>query len=163
MKTQSKPCSAAVLAVALGLIVGCSAAVAAVAAVERGSTQAPASHAHQHAPASHGDATPEQGWPTDAPLRLGMEAMLDALVVAVRDQGDGATLAADLRRQVDLLFANCKLDPAADAALHVLIVELLDSAQRLEAGATPAEEHDALNATLQRYGQQFQHPGWPLR
>lgn len=120
-------------------------------------------HEHEHE-ASTGDlVAPAGGWASDAPLRRGMQAILDAVVAAVRAQGEGPALAAELRAQIDFLFANCRLQPEADAALHGILAELLLSAQRLEAGASPAEEHYALHASLQRYGQLFQHPGWPLR
>lgn len=120
-------------------------------------------HAHAHAVATGDLVAPAGGWASDAPLRQGMQAILDAVIAAVRTQSEGATLAAELRTQIELLFANCRLEPEADAALHGILAELLLSAQRLEAGASPVEEHDALHASLQRYGQQFQHPDWPLR
>jgi hypothetical protein len=126
----------------------------------------PVEHAHAHdvEPAPPTDAAmPEGGWRTDAPLRQAMQAILDAVVTAVRVDGNGPALAAELRRQVDYMVANCKLDPAADAALHGIIADLLRAAGRLDAGATPAQEHDALHAALARYGSRFDHPDWPLR
>lgn len=118
---------------------------------------------HNHASLAAPITAPEGGWASDAPLRQGMRAILDAVIAAVRDGGEAKVLATELRAQVRYLFANCKLEPQADAALHGILAELLQSAQRLEAGASPAEEHDALHASLQRYGQLFQHPDWPLR
>lgn len=120
-------------------------------------------HAHEHASDAGTLVAPEEGWASDAPLRQGMQAILDAVDAAVRTQGEGPALAAELRAQIDFLFANCRLEPEADAALHGILAELLLSAQRLEAGASAVQEHDALHASLQRYGQQFQHPDWPLR
>jgi hypothetical protein len=121
-------------------------------------------HAHDIEPAPPTDeAMREGGWRTDAPLRQAMQAILDAVVTAVRVDGNGPALAAELRRQVDYMVANCKLDPAADAALHGIIADLLRAAGRLDAGATPAQEHDELHAALARYGGQFDHPDWPLR
>lgn len=122
-------------------------------------------HEHQHHhPATDGvaPAAPPGGWATDAPLRAGMLAMLHATIDAVGAQKDGVALAAELRSQIQFLFAECTLQPAADAALHRLIAELLRSVQQLEAGATPAEVHDDLHATLVRYGREFDHPDWPL-
>lgn len=138
------------------------------AATSEAQTQADAhdaGHAEEHAHAIDPGtpAAPAGGWASDAPLRQGMQAILDAVVAAVRAQGEGPALAAELRAQIDFLFANCRLEPEADAALHGILAELLLSAQRLEAGASAVEEHDALHASLQRYGQLFQHPGWPLR
>lgn len=145
-------------------------APAPTAATSESQTQADAhdaGHAEEHAHANAIDpgtrVAPEGGWASDAPLRQGMQAILDAVVAAVRAQGEGPALAAELRAQIDFLFANCRLEPEADAALHGILAELLLSAQRLEAGASAVEEHDALHASLQRYGQQFQHPDWPLR
>lgn len=125
------------------------------------------SHAHDHAHGQHQSsgesAVPAGGWASDAPLRQGMQAILDAVMAAVRNEGEGPALAAELRAQISFLFANCRLEPEADAALHGVLAALLQSAQRLEAGASAGDEHDALHAALQRYGQKFQHPGWPLR
>ena len=118
---------------------------------------------HNHASLAAPITAPEGGWASDAPLRQGMRAILDAVIAAVRDGGEAKVLATELRAQVRYLFANCKLEPQADAALHGILSELLQSAQRLEAGASPAEEYDALHASLPRYGQLFQHPDWPLR
>lgn len=141
---------------------------ASAAATSEAQTQADAhdaghagEHAHSIEPGTR--VAPEGGWASDAPLRQGMQAILDAVVAAVRAQGEGPALAAELRAQIDFLFANCRLEPEADAALHGILAELLLSAQRLEAGASAVQEHDALHASLQRYGQQFQHPDWPLR
>lgn len=117
---------------------------------------------HSHAAPTAVAIAPEDGWASDAPLRQGMQAILDALVAAVRDGREGKVLASELRSQVRYLLANCKLEPQADAALHGILAELLESAQRLEAGVSASEEHDALHAALAAYGQQFQHPGWPL-
>lgn len=143
---------------------------ASAAATSEAQTQADAhdaghagEHAHTHAIDPGTRVAPEGGWASDAPLRQGMQAILDAVVAAVRAQGDGPALAAELRAQIDFLFAHCRLEPEADAALHGILAELLLSAQRLETGASAVQEHDALHASLQRYGQQFQHPDWPLR
>lgn len=132
---------------------------------ESGSDLQGHAHGDHHSRASLAEpiTAPEGGWASDAPLRQGMQAILDAVVTAVRDGGEAKVLATELRAQIRYLFANCKLEPQADAALHGILVELLQSAHRLEAGASAREEHGALHAALKAYGQAFQHPGWPLR
>lgn len=117
---------------------------------------------HSHAVPETTDA-PEGGWASDAPLRQGMQAILNAVVAAVRNGGEGKALASELRAQIRYLFANCRLEPEADAALHAILADVLQSAQRLDDGASAKDEHDALHAALRTYGQRFQHPGWPLR
>lgn len=118
---------------------------------------------HSHASPTAGVPAPKGGWASDAPLRQGMRAILDAVVAAVREGSGGKALASELRGQISYLFANCKLEPEADAALHVILADLLRSAQRLDDGASAKDEHDALHAALKTYGQRFQHPGWPLQ
>lgn len=118
---------------------------------------------HNHASPATAGTAPEGGWASDAPLRQGMQAILVAVVAAVRDAGEGKRLASELRVQIRYLFANCKLEPQADVALHVILAELLQSAQRLESGASATEEHGALHSALKAYGQGFQHPGWPIK
>ena len=101
-------------------------------------------------------------WVTDEPLRKGMAA-IRAIVATVEGGVDdaGAARAADaVRGQVNELIANCKLEPKADAVLHVLIARLLGGAQALTVPATRPEGLAMLHEALADYPRYFEHPGW---
>ena len=107
-------------------------------------------------------------WPADAALHAGMariaratEALghsehghLDAAqVTALADELDAATAA---------IIAQCKLEPAADEALHVLLVRVLAASRALRAApADPAPIAD-LREVLRLYPQTFSDPEWKI-
>lgn len=109
-------------------------------------------------------------WQTDAPLRRGMEniraAVAKDLKVIHADKATPAqyeALAKKVNTEVAGIVQNCKLDPEADAQLHIVIAELMGAAEAMEgkaqgekprAGAVKAVK--ALNA----YGKHFDHAGW---
>lgn len=124
--------------------------------------------AHEHEAHATAGLTLNNGarWATDEALRIGMQRIRDAAAPAI-DAGphslskDAATaLAVTVRGQVSYLVANCKLEPRADAVLHVLIAELLGGAEALEhdahaEGGLPRIEH-----ALRQYPEYFEHPGF---
>lgn len=77
-------------------------------------------------------------WETDATLRRGM-ARIAALVAPLAskmeeerlDPIEAARVADGVRDEVNILVSNCRLEPKADAALHVLIGEMLAGADIL--------------------------------
>lgn len=126
-----------------------------------------AGHAHE-APAKleldHG--TP---WATDAPLRKGMEALraafaarLAAIHAGTLAPEDYAALGAKIEGEVATIVAECKLEPKADAVLHVIVAELLAAADVLQGGAPEAPVAGAHRAViaLNDYGRYFDHPQW---
>jgi len=116
-------------------------------------------HDHHHGGAS---VTREQSgkWKTDATLRAGMTRIHQALVRHVDTGAPAERLAASVRGEVDTIIANCRLDPAADAALHGVLGQLLDGARALE-GAETDRGLVQIREALEAYGRQFRHPGWP--
>lgn len=128
------------------------------------------SHAHDsHAHDSHGQqhaAIPDDGskWETDEALRHGMAGIRD-LVDVHRQQGgeDYPGLARGVRSNVDHVIGNCKLDPEADAALHVVLGELFEAIALLDG---EQGEHargqgvERIARALDQYGRYFDHPGW---
>lgn len=109
-------------------------------------------------------------WATDAPLRKGMNTIreLTAGTMASMYAGSAtdATYAAAanrIDRQLSNIIQHCKLDPAADAQLHVLISEMMASSGVM-AGKAPAKPRmDGLHRmaeALDAYGTHFAHPGW---
>ena len=105
-----------------------------------------------------------QPWATDAPLVQGMERIRDAVNEAAAlpalDADSAAALARSVRGQVDFLIANCRLEPDADATLHVFIAQLLGAAAALEKDPASAEGLPQLKETLREYPHYFAHPGW---
>jgi polysaccharide deacetylase 2 family uncharacterized protein YibQ len=105
-----------------------------------------------------------QKWLTDAPLRQGMAAvrMLTLQVSAgvTPSDSEAARLADGLRRQVAFMVGHCKLEPKADAALHVLIADLLKGADGLGPGPTRDTGMARIRNALKQYPDYFIPPGW---
>jgi len=125
-------------------------------------------HAHEHEAHATAGLTLNDGarWATDEPLRIGMQRIRDAAAPAI-DAGahslsaDAArVLAAAVREQVNFLVANCKLEPKADAVLHVLIAELLGGAEALERDPHAEGGLPRIERALLQYPEYFEHAGW---
>ncbi|MCC6534192.1 MAG: hypothetical protein IT531_16710 [Burkholderiales bacterium] len=107
-------------------------------------------------------------WATDAALRQGMDriraSLASRLDAAHRDQLKPAqykALADEVTRQVAYIVQNCKLEPAADAVLHVVIADMMAAADAMSgkdktttARAGFVKAVDALDA----YNAHFEHP-----
>lgn len=106
-----------------------------------------------------------QPWATDAPLVEGMEhiraAVTEASGQSTLDPDAASSLAQTVRDQVDFLIANCRLEPDADATLHVFIGRLLNAAAALQADPASPEGLPKMQETLREYPHYFAHPGWP--
>ena len=95
-----------------------------------------AQHAHQestHEPS--GRSGPAQRFATDAPLREGMARIHSALddlrhyEMGHMPQPLAIEQVAAIQSAADTLFATCKLEPEADAALHGMLVPLITAVQ----------------------------------
>lgn len=127
-------------------------------------------HGHAHGHDEHAAAlTLDQGrrWQTDAPLRTGMQSIRDAVMRLVPafhhgalTSGDAEALARHVNDQVTYLVNNCKLEPKADATLHVLIGELLSAADTLTRAPLSAQGLPRMVKVLQLYPDYFDHQGW---
>ena len=119
---------------------------------------------HQHeAHAATAASTPEPGkrWATDAPLREGMgriRTSVDGLGHSAKGHlsaGQAKDLAAGIEKDVNFLIANCKLEPEADAALHLIIAKLLQGAQAIKADPSDAKGMELLHAAVADYDRSF--------
>jgi hypothetical protein len=138
-------------------------------AADVATTAAADDHAHHHDASSKVALQRPPGggnWHTDAPLRQGMETIHTALAAAlpIFEQGElsapaATTLAGAVTGQVQFMLANCKLEPDADAQLHILIVQMMSAAEAMVADAASAEGVPKLHQALQLYGDYFDHPG----
>jgi len=108
-------------------------------------------------------------WNTDAALRKGMLEIRDALE---RTHGHGhdaqagparlAELGKKMESEIAGIVMNCRLEPAADANLHVIIGELNAAADAFR-GASPADADEAMRRATRAvgaYDRYFDHPGF---
>ncbi len=128
---------------------------------------------HNHSHDGHGASalSLDQGkkWQTDAPLRQGMQSINDAAMKAVPafhddklTADDAEKLAKHINHQVAYMVANCKLEPKADATLHVLIGDLLMGAETLSKEPASMQGLPQIIKALSTYPEYFNHPGWVL-
>ena len=108
-------------------------------------------------------------WPTDAPLRQGMETLRSTFaeyLIAIRKgrlaAKDYATLGAKVDSEVGNIVAQCKLEPKADAMLHLVVADLLNAAavMRGKAPGKPAAAARQAVHAVNNYGRYFDHPQW---
>lgn len=126
--------------------------------------------AHEHA--AHGQLALDDGkkWPTDAALRAGMshirklvEPRLAAVHAGQLGAGQYEALARKVEAEVGYIVANCKLEPRADAMLHLVIADIgagVDAMAGKSAALKRAQGAVAVAAALDAYGRYFNHPGW---
>jgi len=132
-----------------------------------------AAAAGEHEHAAHGAALQLDAgrkWQTDAPLRENMrrirQAMTASLPAIHASQLSGAgyaALAGQIEGSVGDIVAQCKLPPAADAQLHIIIGELLVGAGQM-AGQSPADQRRdgaiKVLGAIDDYGRYFDDPGF---
>jgi hypothetical protein len=132
------------------------------------SDHAAAAHdAHHASHDAHANSAPTlpagERWPTDEPLRAGMSRIEDAVAHAAAvgrpiSAKNAHELAQTVEQNVAYIVQNCKLEPDADAALHVIIGRMMTATTQLkkedasrEAGLTQ------LNDALATYRKSFAH------
>ena len=135
-------------------------------------TPVQAQSAHDHGSAAQHELKLNQGhkWGTDAPLRKGMDA-IRGLVAPKLETAHAGKLSADqykqLAGQVEAEIAgivqNCKLEPAADEQLHLVIADIgagLDTMNGKTAGAKPVDGLLKVTHAINQYQTYFDHPGF---
>ncbi|MEO8443729.1 MAG: DUF3365 domain-containing protein [Gammaproteobacteria bacterium] len=123
---------------------------------------------HAHAGAGVLELNNGDKWATDAPLRSGMEKIRDLIATPQAVMAAGGSVSASqarlvaggVRQQVEYLMQNCKLEPQADAALHVLIARLLEGAEQLQSSPASGGGLARIRSALDGYSQYFDHVGW---
>jgi len=128
---------------------------------------------HGHAEEAHGPAKLQlnkgKKWETDAPLRQGMANLragvsdkLEAIHKGKLSADEAKALGEKIDAEVATIVAQCKLEPQADAMLHLVIADLLNSAEILQGkhkGKPVAAARKAVGA-LNSYGRYFDDPQW---
>ena len=102
-------------------------------------------------------------WTPDAPLVEGMVRVRTALA-GLEGQPDEATVIAgadEVDAAIKYMFANCKLEPTPDTALHGVLARMMAASKALH--ATPADlgpVHE-IDAALRNYERMFADPNSP--
>lgn len=164
------------LAVLLGIAPGLAAAgdtppvhqerTAAPALAEAVAQDAHDAHAAHAARAAVDEPLPARRWTPDAPLSRGMQrvraatATLEHGAHAHLDDGQVRNIAAELKSSVDMMFAECKLEPEPDAALHPLLARVLVASNTLSESGFDADALAELQAVVARYPLLFDDPAW---
>ena len=129
-----------------------------------------AASAHDHATDAPAALALNQGrkWATDQPLRTGMnsirslvEQKLDAAHAGKLTPAQSAALAAQIEAEVGGIVANCKLEPRADAMLHLVIGEIGAGTEALAgkaAGKRPEQGLVQVATAVNHYAKYFDHP-----
>jgi hypothetical protein len=109
-------------------------------------------------------------WATDASLREGMRnvrAAFDADHPAIHagTQTDDAyaLLASRVEQQVKSIIANCRLPADADANLHFIVADLLQSVSIMRGEDSARSRHDGaslVHGLLRAYPRYFDDPAW---
>lgn len=127
--------------------------------------------AHQHG-ADAVKLTLDNGkkWATDEPLRKGMSSIRTEMQASLHEIHAGKLSAArynDLASKVSTevagIIAECKLEPKADAQLHLVIADMLDGVETMQGkGKNVKRQTGAVKvlAALEKYGNYFDQPNW---
>lgn len=113
-------------------------------------------------------------WATDEALRNGMDRIRGLVEPRLGDTHAGKLSAAQYRElatqvevEVGTIVANCKLEPKADAMLHLVIADLgegTDAMAGKNPKLSPAQGMAKVALAVNEYGRHFDHPGFkPIR
>lgn len=128
--------------------------------------------AHTHEAATPHKLSLNQGskWATDEALRNGMSRIRDLVGPQLKAAHAGklsavqyGELATKVEADVGTIVANCKLEPKADAMLHLVIADLGEGTDAM-AGKNPklppVQGLVKVALAVNEYGRNFNHPGF---
>lgn len=127
-------------------------------------------HSHHAAVPQKIELNAGKKWATDAPFRQAMSAIRSSVTSTLETvHGGKATeasydkMAIEVAAQASYIVQNCKLDPKADAQLHVVIGDIMSALEMVE-GKQPGKERASgvlgIAGALNTYGKHFSHSGW---
>lgn len=131
-----------------------------------------AAHDHGHAAAETTKLELNAGkkWETDAALRKAMESIRQTMAASLHDIHENRVSAAaygklahKVEGEVGQIVANCKLEPKADAQLHLIVAELLDGAEQMAGKPKQAKRMNGavkVIGALEKYSTYFDDPGF---
>ncbi len=109
-------------------------------------------------------------WPADAPLRQGMtrirdvvQAKLPAIHAGKLDDAGYGALAGKINGEIGVIVQNCRLEPKADAMLHLILAGMIAGAEIMEGKRAGTARHEGaakILTALNEYGTYFDHPNW---
>jgi len=129
--------------------------------------------AHHH---EHGAAAPTlqlnagKKWETDGALRQAMGNIHQTMAASLHEIHENRLpakgydmLAQKVQREVGSIIANCKLEPKADAQLHLIVAELLEGAEQMGGKMTKMKRQTGavkVIGALEKYGTYFDDAGF---
>lgn len=133
-----------------------------------------AADSHDH---GHGKSEPQKlelnagkKWGTDAALRQAMSGIHKSVAHTLPAAHSGKATAADydafgkeVTAQVAYMVENCKLDPKADAQLHLIVADMMsgvEAAQGKQGEKKRAAGVVKVAQAANAYGKHFDHAGW---
>ena len=133
-------------------------------------TLAAAPHDHDNAAPQKMELNAGKKWATDAPLRQAMAAIRSSVNQTLPAAHAGKATPADydafgkeVTAQVTYIVENCKLDPKADAQLHIVIGDIMSGVEAAQGKPTDAERASGvvkIAQAINTYGKHFDHAGW---
>lgn len=109
-------------------------------------------------------------WETDAALRKAMSEIRQTVAGSLHAIHENrlpvagyGKLASKVEGAVGEIVANCKLEPKADAQLHLIVADLLAGAEQMAGkGKTAQRRNGAVKVigALEKYGAYFDDPGF---
>ena len=106
-------------------------------------------------------------WTPDAPLVEGMSRVREAMAgLAHHEMGHlgestVVVLAEDIDAAIEYMFANCKLAPEPDVALHGVLARLMAGSKALHADPADPSPVAGMRAAVEDYGRLFDDPAAP--
>ena len=144
--------------------------LAAILATPLATMAAPQTHDHHGTAPQTMKRNAGKKWATDEPLRQGMNAIRSSAAATLplahtgkAENSDYDAFAREVTAQVGYIVKNCKLEPQADAQLHVAIADIVagvEMAEGKQAGAKRSSGVVKVVRTLNAYGKYFDHPNW---
>lgn len=127
-------------------------------------------HDHGHGSPASLELNAGQKWETDAALRQAMGELRQAVNTALPAVHEGSfanpqydALGEYTNKQVAYIVENCKLEPQADAQLHIIVADLINGADIVsgkEEGHSRTDGVVKLVQAMNSYGEFFNHPAW---
>lgn len=131
-------------------------------------------HEHGHAGADADAASLQlnagKKWETDAVLRKAMDSIRRTMAASLHDIHENRVSAAGYGKlahkvegEVGRIVANCKLEPRADAQLHLIVAELLEGAEQMAGKPKQAKRIDGavkVIGALEKYSAYFDDPAF---
>jgi hypothetical protein len=109
-------------------------------------------------------------WASDKTLRSGMSGIRSALAADLKmiQNGKAGTktydaLSSQIDKQLVFIEQNCRLNPQADAVLHLILAEIMEGVETMRIKQTNMEKREGFFKVLDaldNYNRYFNHPGW---